>query len=146
MRWRPRFSLRWLFVAIGVVAILLGVIRGSLRIIETEFWRVHPSEQAIADHIRQVGGAYHTDAKNGRHITGVWFQDTGATDRDVDVVMQLQYLKYLDLANSRVTDASLDKIFSHKSIRVLRVAGSRISTNALTAVICKAGDRLIMDE
>ena len=146
MRSYPTFTLSRLLLAIAGLALLLGAVRVSVMVLEAEFWRVHPSEQRIADYIRDLGGAYHADAKNDWHITGVWLQNTEATDRDVEVVMQLQYLKDLDVAKSRVTDASLDKIFEHKHIKTLKVAGSAISKIALRAALIKSEDRIVLDE
>jgi hypothetical protein len=72
MKSYPKFTFLRLFVAIARLALLLGVVMSvSVTILETEGRRVHSSEQHIADHIRELGGAYHADAKRGWHITGV---------------------------------------------------------------------------
>jgi len=136
----PTFTLSRLFLAIAGVALLLGLVRLSISVIENS------SEQQIADYIRELGGAYHPDRQNGRHISGVWLQDTDTTDRDLEVVLRLPYLKALDLANTRVTDASLDRIFDHQRVVTLRVVGSAISEDALSAALSRPENHVYLDE
>jgi hypothetical protein len=143
---RPKFTLARLFIVVAGLAALFAVVRGTLSILETEFWRVHPSEESIADHIRRIGGAYHAVGKDDWHITGVWLQDTATTDQDLERVLELQYLISLDISNTGVTDASLGRIFAHKTIERLRVSGSRISRDALRAEFAKSGERISLDE
>jgi hypothetical protein len=127
----PTFKLSHLLLVFTGMALFLGFARMSLNSISVERWRVHPSEQHIADYIRQLGGHYATDANNKRRIRYVSLDDTAATDRDIEVVLQLQFIERLDVRNSRVTDASLVTILKHPQLRYINVKGSAISTAAL---------------
>ncbi len=143
---RPRFTLARLFMVVAGVVVLLAIARGSLSILDKASRRVHPSEQHIADHIRGLGGTYRAVGKDNWHITIAWLPDTATTDQDLELVLQLDYLFFLNVAGTHVSDASLDRIFAHKAIRGLRVSGSRISRSALREAFAKSGERIRLDE
>jgi hypothetical protein len=140
------FRLKDLLALVAVIAIVLGVVRLGYVEIEREFWRVHASEQEIAQHVVELGGAYNTDKANERHITGVWLANTPATDDDVQIVMRLEYLEAVDISNTAVTDASLAAIASHRTLREIRIHGSKITNKALHAVLSSSDSRLFLAE
>ena len=136
---RSRFSIGCLLATVALIAVVIAGITFTPIILERARWQVHPSEQEIADYIRyNLSGTYRADPKVSFHIIDVYLEGTLATDKDVDVLLQLKYLEYLNLANTEITAKSLDKIIGHKSIQDLRVTGSGISQKALRAARKKA--------
>lgn len=97
-----------------------------------DYARVHQSETSIAAHIIGLGGSYNIDRSNDRrHIVGVWLEDTGTTDADVDAVLQLPFLTHLNLTNTQITDASIDAISKHGRIKLIRVGGTAVTNKRL---------------
>ncbi len=139
---RLTYRLGQLLVGIAIAAALIASIRATLLVVESRHQRVHSTEQHIADHIRQLGGAYHADGKNGYHISGVWLADTSTSDQDLAIVLELPFLRDLDVANTQITDASLNRIFSHKSIDAVILTGTNTSRCVLWATIQETGDRI----
>ncbi len=147
MTGRRQFSLLHVLVAVGCVAVLIGLLCASMKVLERQFWRVHPIEQAIGERIRtDLGGAYHADGSSDWHITGVWLQGTAATDVDIEKILKLQHLKHLDVSGTQVTDASLPAIFSHKTLKTLRASGSKISPASLRIALSNAPRRISLEE
>lgn len=147
MKVRFQFSLFHVFAIVACVAVLFGIGRASLNVLEREFWRVHPSEREVATTIQaSLGGAYHADGKSNRHITGVWLQGTAATDADIETVLKLRQLKHLDVSGTRVTDASLAAIFAHNNLRTLKFKGSKITQKGLREALLNSSGRINLDE
>jgi hypothetical protein len=132
-----------LCLAGAACAVFYTAVVALLAYLQANARAVHPSEQRIANKIRELGGAYHPDKRNGRHITGVWLQDTPTTDADLALVLTLPYLTHLDVQNTAVTDASLDAIFAHNSIKHLDVAGTSISKSGLAAAMKRWGNHTL---
>ncbi|MFO0901300.1 MAG: hypothetical protein U0836_28065, partial [Pirellulales bacterium] len=132
---RPEFRLRHLFLFVGVLSACLAFGRWSYLAIEDNYLRTHPDEAAVARQIQRLGGAYHVDKSNGRHITGVWLDETPTTDDDLRAVLTLPELKDLHVSKTRITDESLPAIFAHKRLRTIRVRGSLVTWAALRNAI-----------
>lgn len=141
-----KITLARLCAAVAILAVALVMALGGLSILESERLRVHPSERNVADAIRRLGGAYRAVGKDDWHITSVWLENTRTTDHDLEAILQLDYVDFLNIANTKVTDASVGRIFAHKSIRVLRVTGSDISREGLRAAWDKSGNRISLDD
>jgi hypothetical protein len=137
-----RFGLAQLLMAIAAIAVCFGAIRGGIAIVESGRRQVHPSEQEIADHIRDLGGTYR---KERWHIIVVWLPDTPTTDADMKLIMSLPGLLHLDIQGTQVTDESLDVIFAHPRLKTVKVTGTRISRARLVAA-WEASDRVDVEE
>lgn len=116
-------------LAIGCLA--AGFIAAMLWYIDYDWNRVNPSEQAIADRIEQLGGAYNSREDVDRHITSVVLTNTTATDADVEVMLGLSHLKYLDFENCDVSDAVIPKLLGHPTLRLFRPNGTLITKKEL---------------
>jgi len=142
----PRSAWTRLLLVLGVCGLLVGLVWYSVRAIEQNFWTPHPSEAQIAKHILELGGAYHIDKSNDRHITGVWLSGTRTSDSDVELIMQLPFLTAVEFDNTQVTDASLPVIFSHPTLRTIRLAGSGVSSAHLSDALEHSMWRIKLDE
>jgi hypothetical protein len=136
-----------LILSVLVVSLaFIGFVNWTLDHIERERWKVHSSEQRIADRILALGGNYLTRSNNGKHITYVILDGTNANDRDVETVLQLKHIEWLDLVNCPVTDACLDNIIEHPSLKRVSVTPDQLSRPALEAARKAANWRVLIDE
>ncbi len=142
---QPPFRLRHLFLFVGALSACLAFGRWVNLAIEENYSRTHPDEAAVARQIHRLGGAYHVDKSNDRHITGVYLDETPTTDEDLRTVLMLPDLLHLHLQKTRVTDASLQAIFAHKRLRTIRVRGSLVTWPALRNAIDQ-NEQISLDE
>lgn len=133
------------FLLFAVVATFVATLLG-LFVLERGRFRVHASEQATADEIRSLGGAFRAVGADKWHISSVWLENTRASDADLEHVLKLPHIKYLDVSNTRVSDVSLPSIFSHPTLRLLKTKGSRISAGELEVKFNQAGNRVLIED
>lgn len=143
---RRRFTVSQLLLAVAAVAIVFGVVRVCIVIIEAERRRVHPSEQQVADRVRGLGGTYRAEGKDDFQIKLVWLANTPTTDADMKMIMSLPLLIHLDIRGTQVTDQSVDAIFAHPKLKSIRVSGSRISQGRLSAATQASDYRIDVEE
>lgn len=142
---QPPFRLRHLFLFVGALSACLAFGRWVNLAIEENYSRTHPDEAAVARQIHWLGGAYHVDKSNDRHITGVWLDETPTTDDDLRAVLTLPELKDLHVSKTRITDESLPAIFAHKRMRTIRVRGSLVTRPALRKALDQ-NEQIFLDE
>jgi len=129
----PHKLTKWLTIGIGASVLLLAVVSwmGIVLVLESARWRCHPDEKPVATRIRDLGGGYRAIGKERWHISSVWLNDTQATDDDIQAVLSLSHLKFLDLRSTLASDAVLDAICAHNSLRDVRVYGTNIKTQEI---------------
>jgi len=131
-----------LLVAAITMAVLVGVV---LLLLYAAQWTVHPSEQMIADHIRELGGYFRKKPGSGQRIRYVNLDDTEASDRDMAIVLELPLLTHLEIRNTNVTDASIPGIFAHKALSSLGVEGSKMTESKLYRAVRNSNARVSTD-
>lgn len=139
------YRLDHILVLVGVIAALLGLGRAVFIAIEANRWRVSPDEQAIAERVLELGGTYHADKGNNRHIERVWLEGSTASDEDVRLILRLPFLTYLDVSDTGVTDDVICDIAAHKALKVIKVRGSKISVRGLRRIIEPQGHLLLSE-
>ena len=142
----PRLNVPRLLLVLGVCGLLFGGIWYSISILEADLWTPNPAEALIAKHILELGGAYHIDKSNERHITGVWLSGTRTSDSDVKLIMQLPFLTDAHFENCPITDASLQVIFQHPRLKRIRLAGSGVSAEQLRDALDSSEGQITLDE
>lgn len=138
-----QINLKQLLGAMFIFAVVCAGARCSINLLQDDYTRVHPSEEAIADHIIRIGGGYGFDRRNERHIVSVYLSYTAASDDDLKRVLELPYLTTLHVDYSNITERSLGIIFKHPSITMIRVQGTSADGPELAALMkdphCKIG-------
>lgn len=133
------------FLLFAVVATCVATLLG-LFVLERARFRVHASEQATADAIRSLGGTFRAVGADNWHISSVWLGNTIASDVDLEKVLKLTHITYLDVSSTLVTDVSLPRICCHPTLRVVRTRGSRISTSALEVELNQGGNGISIED
>jgi Leucine-rich repeat (LRR) protein len=87
--------------------------------------------QAIRE-IEGLGGRFVRDDKlPGRPVTAVGFRNGQFEDKNVQVLVSLKNLKYINLDHTQITDAGLKKIVELKNLSALDLTGTKITDAGL---------------
>lgn len=134
-------------IGVGVSALALAVVSyiGVECAVESVRWRCHPDEKSVATRIRDLGGGYRATGHERWHIASVWLNDTQATDADIEAVLTLSQLQFLDLRCTQASNAVLHEICAHDRLRDVRVYGTLIETQAIERLWELWNGRLYID-
>jgi hypothetical protein len=141
-----KLTQRWT-IGIGASVLVLAVASwlGIVRVLESARWRCHPDEKPVATRIRDLGGGYRATGNERWHISSVWLNDTQATDEDIQAVLSLSHLRFLDVRGTLASDAVLGALCAHDSLRDVRVHGTDIDRQEIARRRELWHDRLYID-
>ena len=126
-----------------LAALAFGAVRASVNILEEGRWSVHPSERRIADFIRhEIGGAYTTDKGVDGQVIAVYLKGTNVTNQDLEVILELEMLQYIDVSNTSISDESLSRIVDHQMIEEVNAVGSQITRQGISDALRASGRQI----